>query len=74
MDSEKIQRPYPGAPIQVDGKHREKQVSLDSIRVKGQAKAFKLDREGNTAVGLGWRKEGDKNAVFETQICLERVG
>lgn len=24
MDSEKIQRPYPGAPIQVDGKHREK--------------------------------------------------
>lgn len=60
------------ALIQVDGKYREK-LSLDSKSVKGQAKAFRLDREGNTAVGLEWRKEGDKNAVFETQIRLERV-
>lgn len=41
-------------------------VRLDSMGIKG--------KEMRQVVGLGWREKGDKNAVFETQMCLECVG
>lgn len=37
-------------------------VHLDSMGIKG--------KEMQLVVGLGWRENGDKNAVFKTQMCL----
>lgn len=49
-------------------------MRLDCTGAKGQAKALGFDREGNTDGGGFRMEEEDKNTVFETEVCLERVG
>lgn len=41
-------------------------MRLDFIGIKG--------KEILMVMCLEWREKGDKNALFKTQMCLERVG